>query len=584
MSNGLRWLEASELRIGLGCMRLPADGDVAADTIAAAAAAGITIFDTAHAYGSDDLSSGQNERLLARSLRSCDADRRARIVTKGGMTRAGTAWIPDGRAKSIRADCEASLDALDGMAIDLYLLHAPDQRTTWLTSVRALARLLDEHLVAHVGLSNITRRQLEEAVDFVDVTAIEVALSALDDTAVRSGLVEFCDERGIAVIAQSPLGGPRRARALARRADLVDIARARGATPEEIALAWLLDLSRVVVAIPGATRPETARSAAHAATLHLTGDDRTVLGAVFGWRPRPVAANAPAVDADVLLVMGVPGAGKSRHAEEFVARGYARLNRDERGGSLRHLGDALGEALASGERRIVLDNTYLTRAARSHLIEQAARHGVAVRCVWIDTPLAQAQVNLVQRLLDRFGALPGPEQMQALARTEPGLLTPTRHMRAFRELEPPSTAEGFASVERIPFERMPHTTHAQATAAPAAVFVAAAALTHAGWEDAIASGAPDAPHLLFDWRPGAAADALDAEVSGLGAATSGPVTGALCAHQGGAPVCWCRPPLPGLLLAFARQYDVDVARTILIGTSAAHRTLATTLGAQYRTG
>ncbi len=581
MSNGRRWVETAELRVGLGCMRLPADGDGASDTIVAAAAAGITIFDTAHAYGGDDASAGQNEKLLARSLGSCGAG--ARIVTKGGMTRVGTAWIPDGRAKAIQADCEASLDALDGMAIDLYLLHAPDQRTTWRTSVRALGRLLDERLVAHVGLSNVTRPQLEEAVDLVDVTAIEVALSALDDTAVRSGLLEFCDERGIVVIAHSPLGGPRRAGALARRSDLVDVAHARGATPHEVALAWLLALSPMVVPIPGATRPETARSAARAATLHLADDERTALAATFGWQRPSAAASSPVADADIVLVMGVPGAGKSRHAKELLARGYARLNRDERGGSLRHLSDALGEALASGERRIVLDNTFLTRAARSHVIEQAARHGVAVRCVWMDTPLAQAQVHLVQRLLDRFGTLPGPEEIQALARTEPGLLTPTRQMRAFRELEPPTAAEGFASVERTPFERAPHAAHAHATATPAAVFVGAAALTHAGWEDVIASGAPDAPHLLFDWRPGAPAGALDAEVTRLGAVVSGQVAGALCAHQGGAPVCWCRPPLPGLLLAFARQHDVDVDRTMLIGTSAAHRTLATTLGAQYRT-
>ena len=72
--------------------------------------------------------------------------------------------------------------------------------------------------------------------------------------------------------------------------------------------------------------------------------------------------------------MGVPGAGKSRHAEDYVARGYVRLNRDERGGSLRQLSQALDDALSSGVRRIVLDNTYLTRAARSHVIETAARN------------------------------------------------------------------------------------------------------------------------------------------------------------------------------------------------------------------
>src|SRR6266704_2743858 len=97
----------------------------------------MTVFDTARAYG-------RNERLLARALRACGAEASARIVTKGGMTRAGGGWVPDGRAKAILGDCEASLAALDGLPIDLYLVHAPDPRTPWRTSVRALGRLVDE--------------------------------------------------------------------------------------------------------------------------------------------------------------------------------------------------------------------------------------------------------------------------------------------------------------------------------------------------------------------------------------------------------------------------------------------------------
>src|ERR1700686_862301 len=259
-------------------MRISTDGDgddaLARDPIAAAVDAGITIFDTARTYGAGQADLGSNERLVAPGLRTCDADRRARIVTKGGMTRAGGGWIPDGRGKAILGDCEASLTALDGLAIDLYLIHAPDPRTPWQTSVRALARLLHEGAVRRVGLANVNRRQLEEAVDIVEIAAIQVALSPLDDGAVRAGLLDFCEARGIAVIAHSPLGGPRRARSLARRPELVDIARTHGATPEEVALAWVLALSPVVIAIPGARRPETARSAARAATLRLEPGDR----------------------------------------------------------------------------------------------------------------------------------------------------------------------------------------------------------------------------------------------------------------------------------------------------------------------
>jgi aryl-alcohol dehydrogenase-like predicted oxidoreductase len=94
------------------------DEELALETIAAAAHAGVTVFDTARAYGRSAAELGHNERLLSRALRRCGAERSARIVTKGGMTRAGGGWIPDGRAKAILADCEASLVALDGLATD----------------------------------------------------------------------------------------------------------------------------------------------------------------------------------------------------------------------------------------------------------------------------------------------------------------------------------------------------------------------------------------------------------------------------------------------------------------------------------
>ena len=248
-------------------MRLSTDEDrdeeLALETIAAAAEAGITVFDTARAYG-------DNETLLARALRRAGAEANARIVTKGGMSRAGGGWIPDGRAKAIRADCEASLAALDGLPIDLYLIHAPDPRTPWRTSVRALARLADDGVVRHVGLSNVNRDQLDEALELAPVAAVQIALSPFDDRALRGGVLERCAESGIAVIAHSPLGGPRRAGGLARRQPLAEVAAAREATPAEVALAWLLQLSPGLVVIPGARRPETARSAAGAATLSST--------------------------------------------------------------------------------------------------------------------------------------------------------------------------------------------------------------------------------------------------------------------------------------------------------------------------
>ena len=359
-------------------------------------------------------------------------------------------------------------------------------------------------------------------------------------------MVERCDELGIALLAHSPLGGPKRA----ARVDAQET------------LAWLLGLSRVVVPIPGARRPETARSAAEVAAITPA--------------PAPLRrrrSSAPMrADAEVVLVMGIPGAGKSRVAADYTTRGYVRLNRDERGGSLRDLAAALDEQLASGAGRVVLDNTYLTRAARNDVIEVAARRGIPARCIWLDTPLAQAQVNLVERLLERFGALPTPGELRELARQEPGVLAPTSQMRALRELEPPSTDEGFAAVEHVPFARAP-------SSGRAGVLVAARALAEPGWERSI--GDSEAPHLVYDWNPDDDRAALDAAAARLAAEVSGPVQTALCPHPAGPPTCWCRPPLPGLPLAFAREHGIDLSRSVLVGSAPAHRTLATTLGARY---
>ena len=565
-------------------MRMSTDSDrdeaIARATIAAALAAGVTVFDTAHAYGHGDAELGHNERLLAGALRDHGAAASVRIVTKGGMTRPGGGWVPDGRAKALRRDCEASLVALGGLPIDLYLIHAPDSRTPWRTSVRALARLRDEGLVRHVGLSNVNRGQLDEALELAPIAAVEVALGPHDDRALRGGIVERCDELQITLIAHSPLGGARRAGALARRSPLAEIAQTLGATPAEVALAWLLDLSPVVVPIPGARRPQTARSAASAAALALDSGARTVLQRAFGGLRSPGAEAQPPTaprDGDVVLVMGIPGAGKSVAADEYAARGYVRLNRDERGGSLRDLAEALDGELSSGARRVVLDNTYLTRAARSHVIETANRHGLPARCVWLDTPLAQAQVNLVERILELFGALPTPDELRRLARRHPGVLAPTSQMRAFRELEPPVADEGFAGVEAVDFARRPPADGR----AGAGVFVAAAALSRPGWERALAQGDLHAPHLLFDWSPGGAPEALAPDLARLAAAIDGPAQSVVCPHPGGPPTCWCRPPLPGLPLAFARAHQLDPASSILIGTGPVHRNLAAALGARF---
>jgi hypothetical protein len=110
------------------------------------------------------------------------------------------------------------------------------------------------------------------------------------------------------------------------------------------------------------------------------------------------------------------------------------------------------------------------------------------------------------------------------------------------------------------------------------VFVGGAALERPDREHALSEIDPGAPRLLFDWDPDGGREAiLLRAASGL----SGAVEIAVCPHGAGPPTCWCRPPLPGLPLAFARVHGIDPARSTLIGVTGAHRTLATTLGARY---
>jgi len=143
-------------------------------------------------------------------------------------------------------------------------------------------------------------------------------------------------------------------------------------------------------------------------------------------------------------------------------------------------------------------------------------------------------------------------------------------MRALRQLEPPMPDEGFAAIERIEF------TRTATEGLRPGVFVAAACL-----DRAFADPDPTAPHLVFDWRPDGTVESLASAVARVAANVSGPVEAAICPHGGGPPVCWCRPPLPGLPLAFAQAYDVDPSASTLVGCSAAHRTLAGSLGARY---
>jgi len=267
--------------IGLGAMPMSLSGrppeERSIRTIHAALDAGVNLIDTADAYSVDDTDVGHNERLIAKALRG----RRDGVIvaTKAGHTRPGGAWALDGRPEHIRAACEASLQALETDRIDLYQYHRPDPEVPYEETIGALKELRDEGKVRWVGLSNASVEQIDVARSIVDVVAVQNQLSLEYTSPLGKGEVEHCERHGIAFLAWSPLGGIRRAGEAAGRHEAVrEAAEAHGASPQQVALAWLLSLSPAVIPIPGASRPESIQDSVRAVELELAPEELERIG------------------------------------------------------------------------------------------------------------------------------------------------------------------------------------------------------------------------------------------------------------------------------------------------------------------
>ena len=264
--------ETTVTRMGFGAMRLcgediigrPDEEEEAREVARHALDLGVDFVDTADSYGP-----GVSERLL----READVPDDAVVATKAGLLRDPEGdWKPHGAREYIRNEALVSKDRLGVDSIDLYQFHRPDPDTPFEDSVTAFAELKDEGHVEHVGLSNVSVEQLDEAREHVDVATVqnEYNVTNRDD----EDVLEACEEYGVGFIPWSPIGGGDFDEV---DDEIHDVADATDATPRQVALAWLLHHSDVTLPIPGTSSVEHLEENVAAAELSLSDDQVTRL-------------------------------------------------------------------------------------------------------------------------------------------------------------------------------------------------------------------------------------------------------------------------------------------------------------------
>ena len=263
--------------IGFGGMPLSIQGRPAEEAgrlvLHAAIDAGMTFIDTADVYCLDDQDTGHNERLIASVLRERSDRDTIRVATKGGLRRPKGAWVNDGRPNHLREACERSLRALETEQIFLYQFHGPDPGVPFERSVETFAELKASGKVKHVGLSNISVKQLDAASKIVEIASVQNRLNPFFRESLDNGLVYECGQRGITFLAYSPLGGGRLTKKLAAHPELGEIARRHAVSAHAVTLAWVRSKGPTVVPIPGARSAAHAQDSAASIDVTLTADE-----------------------------------------------------------------------------------------------------------------------------------------------------------------------------------------------------------------------------------------------------------------------------------------------------------------------
>jgi pyridoxine 4-dehydrogenase len=262
------------VRLGYGTMQLPGEGvwgppedkDGALAVLRRAVEIGVTFFDTADSYGPEVA-----EDLLREALHPYPDD--LVIATKAGLTRQGPGrWTPVGNPAYLRQQCELSLRRLGVERIDLFQLHRIDPGVPAEDQVGELATLQDEGKIRHIGLSEVGVEQLQEAQRTATIDSVQNLFNLANRHA--EPLLDHCEEHDIAFIPWFPLATGELSK---EDGPLAEAARRHDATPSQLALAWLLKRSPVMLPIPGTSSVEHLESNTAAAGIELTDDELEAL-------------------------------------------------------------------------------------------------------------------------------------------------------------------------------------------------------------------------------------------------------------------------------------------------------------------
>jgi len=267
--------EISVHRLGFGAMRLtgegiwgpPKDREGALAVLRRAAELDVNFIDTADSYGPH-----VSEELIAEALFPYPAG--LVIATKGGWNRPGpNQWTHDATPSHLRKAVEGSLKRLRLDRIDVYQLHIPDPVVSFESSVETLAQLRNEGKIRLVGLSNVTQEHIERARRIVPIVSVQNRYSFADRE--WDYVVDYCERNEIAFIPWFPLGAGEVAGEVLNR-----IAQAHNASPTQIALAWLLRRSPIMLPIPGTSSIEHLEQNVGGASLRLPDEDFQILARV----------------------------------------------------------------------------------------------------------------------------------------------------------------------------------------------------------------------------------------------------------------------------------------------------------------